>query len=159
MARILLLEDDGAVREDIGDTIRQWGHEIDLAGDLDSAYRALKRSSPDLILCDINLPSGSGFDILRHVASPKSGLLETRVIIISSSNDQASMLYGEWCGAVDYLVKPVDFGLLRNLIDLRLQSRNNWWMRMLFSTQPRLQQMARGEKRLPKQRNAFGMRR
>ncbi len=159
MARILLLEDDGAVREDLGDTLRQWGHSVDLAADLDGAYRAMRRSSPDLILCDINLPYGSGFDLLRHVTNPKYGLSETHVILISSNSDENSILYGEWCGAADYLVKPIEIGVLRRLIDLRLQSRNTWWMRMLLSTQPKLQRLTRMRNSTPRQRPAFGTRR
>jgi|LNFM01.2.fsa_nt_gb DNA-binding response OmpR family regulator len=159
MARILLLEDDGAVREDIGETLRQWGHSVALAADLDGAYLAMRSQSPDLILCDINLPYGSGFDLLRHVTNPTSGLSDTRVILISSNSDENSMLYGEWCGAADYIVKPVEFDALRKLIDLRLQNRDSWWMRMLVSTRPKLQQLTRMKNGAPKQRAAFGTRR
>ena len=159
MARILLVEDDGVLSEDLGHKLRGWGHEIDLASDLSAAYEAIDRGRPQLILSDISLPSGSGFDLLRHVGNRQFGLVETPVILISAIDDKASILYGELCGAVDYLIKPVDYEVLKELIDQRLQGSRSWWTRTLLSEFFMLRTSRRGERKDPVQRSGFGMRR
>ena len=152
MARILLVEDDGVLSEDLGHKLRGWGHEIDLASDLSAAYEAIDRGRTQLILSDISLPSGSGFDLLRHVGNRQFGLVETPVILISAIDDKASILYGELCGAVDYKI-------LKELIDKRLQGSRSWWTRTLLSEFFMLRTSRRGERKDPVQRSGFGMRR
>lgn len=159
MARILLVEDDGVLREDLGHKLRGWGHETDLASDLQPAYEALRRRRPQLILSDIILPSGTGFDLLRHVGEKQFGLMDTPVILISSLDDQPSIHYGELCGAADYLIKPIDYAVLKELVDQRLHGNKNWLIRTLLSDLTPWRAGRRSDKREPVQRSVFGMRR
>ena len=159
MAKILLVEDDGVLREDLGYKLRAWGHEIDLASDLQPAYEALHRRRPELILSDVHLPSGTGFDLLRRVGDKQFGMVDTPIILISSLDDQPSMLYGELCGAADYLIKPIDYAVLKTLVDQRLQGSKNWLMRTLMGDVTPWRASRRSDKPEAMQRSTFGMRR
>ncbi len=65
-ASLLLIDDDRHVRESMGDWLRDQGYKVDSAGDRASALAALSRKVPDVVLCDVRLPDGDGFDVLAH---------------------------------------------------------------------------------------------
>lgn len=113
--RILLVEDSLADVELVREALNATGlpYIIHIAADFEEAKDyiatiAAGTSCPDIILMDLNLPKGSGFELLRMVRSnPKCNTIPA--IIVSSSNaprdrDQAALL-----GAAHYFRKPTDF--------------------------------------------------
>ena len=55
MARILVVEDDGALRSDISDQLTSWGHDVQTARDGVEGFDAISAWQPDLVLSDINM--------------------------------------------------------------------------------------------------------
>lgn len=105
MARILIVEDETAIRELVAFVCEADGMKAVKAGDLAEAREKLSRDKPDLVLLDVMLPDGSGFDLLREVkANP--ALRSLPVIMLTARGDEADRVAGLDGGADDYVVKP-----------------------------------------------------
>ena len=99
---ILLVEDERAITEPLAAALEREGFHAPVvetaAGALDSAGRL----SPDLILLDIGLPDGSGFDVCRELRSRSP----IPIIMITARGEEADRVAGLELGADDYVVKP-----------------------------------------------------
>lgn len=105
MARLLTVEDETAIRELLAFICETDGHEVVKAASLTEARSALAEAEPDLILLDVMLPDGSGFDFLRELRSePKTSAIP--VMMITARGDEADRVSGLDSGADDYIVKP-----------------------------------------------------
>jgi two-component system catabolic regulation response regulator CreB len=101
MALVLLVEDERAIAESLEFALRRDGFQVCHAATLAAAQAALGQS--DLVVLDLMLPDGSGFDLLRDMR--ESGL-RTPVIILSSREEEADRVAGLEGGADDYVTKP-----------------------------------------------------
>jgi two-component system catabolic regulation response regulator CreB len=101
MALVLLVEDERAIAESLEFALRRDGFQVCHAATLAAAQGALGQS--DLVVLDLMLPDGSGFDLLRDMR--ESGL-RTPVIILSSREEEADRVAGLEGGADDYVIKP-----------------------------------------------------
>jgi len=124
MARIVIIEDDGALRNDVADKLGEWGHEVHQAHDGVTGLEIIGAVRPELVLCDICMPSGSGFDLVKHVREASFGSAHLAIIFISALAEPKALLYGAHCGADDYIVKPIDYGALNAKIAHHLQKGN-----------------------------------
>lgn len=105
MAKLLTVEDETAIRELLAFICETDGHEVVKAASLAEARAALTADRPDLILLDVMLPDGSGFDFLREVRSTPA-LVGVPVMMITARGDEADRVNGLDAGADDYIVKP-----------------------------------------------------
>lgn len=100
--RILVVEDDRALRSVLVGALQSGGFEVDQAADGSAGVQALKAKSFDVILLDIGLPFVDGW----HVLSTLEGRRVPSVIVISARGDQADKVRALDMGADDYLAKP-----------------------------------------------------
>ncbi len=99
--RILVVEDEPAIAESVAYALRRDGFDSVTAGD--AARAELSAREAHLIVLDLMLPDGSGFELLskwRHAG------LETPVIVLSSRDDEADRIAALESGADDYVTKP-----------------------------------------------------
>lgn len=99
--RILVVEDEPAIAESVAYALRRDGFEAVTAGDVESATQAV--DGAQLILLDLMLPDGSGFDLIhrwRHAG------IEIPIIVLSSRDDEADRIAALESGADDYVTKP-----------------------------------------------------
>lgn len=117
--RILIVEDDLAVREMIAEYLRTHGY--DVAGvDRGVAMReAVERALPDVILLDINLPGEDGFTLARFLREH----YDVGIIIVSAATEIADRVLGLEIGADDYVNKPFDLRELRARIKSVIRRR------------------------------------
>jgi len=101
MNRVLLVEDERAIAESLEFALRRDGFAVDHAATVGAA-RGLCAGC-DLIVLDLMLPDGSGFDLLSEL---RGAGLRTPVIILSSRDDEADRVAGLEGGADDYVTKP-----------------------------------------------------
>ena len=101
--RLLVIEDERSLREDIAKKLRLSGYEVDSCGDGEAALEALEAERYDLVLLDLNLPKVDGMTVLRTLRSRD---LETCVLILSARSEIADKVEGLDAGANDYLSKP-----------------------------------------------------
>lgn len=107
--RVLLIEDTTGLGEAVRDQIRDDGHAVDWVQSLSFAEASVKATSYNLILLDLMLPDGNGFDFLKSLR--KSGD-STPVIILTARDQVSDRIEGLNAGADDYLVKPFDLSEL-----------------------------------------------
>ena len=120
MARILCIEDDVDLRSDLTAELREAGYLVTEAADGSSAVRMMAEAQPDLILCDISLPLGDGYGVLR-AARAQERLAGTPFIFLTALADRTEVVHGKKSGADDYLTKPIDYDLLLATVDAHLR--------------------------------------
>lgn len=107
--KILLVEDEKGLSASILSYLKMGGHICELARDYNSASEKVNLYKYDCALIDINLPDGSGLDIVRKLKSDNE---TTGIIIISARDTIEDRIKGLDLGADDYLVKPFDLAEL-----------------------------------------------
>jgi len=107
--RVLLVEDTTGLGEAVRDQISEDGHAVDWVQSLGFADTSVKTTPYNLILLDLMLPDGHGFDFLKKLRAAG----DTTPVIILTARDQVSdRIAGLNAGADDYLVKPFDLSEL-----------------------------------------------
>jgi DNA-binding response OmpR family regulator len=107
-ARILLVEDEASLLKANTGFFREQGYEVCAANSLAAARRMLQETPPDLVVLDVMLPDGSGFDFCREVREHSSA----PVIFLTALGDLKDEEQGFALGGDDYLVKPYDMNRL-----------------------------------------------
>jgi DNA-binding response OmpR family regulator len=103
MARVLLIEDDPAVREGLELGLRRQGHHISTAASGEDGMERLRSDPPDIVVLDLMLPGIDGFEVCRRVR--RIGSLP--VVMLTARSDDLDIVSGLEAGADDYVVKPV----------------------------------------------------
>jgi DNA-binding response OmpR family regulator len=101
--RILLVEDDNALRDTLVQALSQAGYGVDPVADGRVADHALATGGYDLVVLDLGLPDMDGTEVLRRM---RSRLDRTPVLVLSARDDIAERVHGLKIGADDYLTKP-----------------------------------------------------
>ncbi|MFN8300328.1 MAG: response regulator [Chitinophagales bacterium] len=119
MKKILLIEDNAAVRENACEILELANYQVVSAEDGKSGIKKIESEQPDLILCDIMMPELDGFGV-RHLINKTPKLATIPFIFLTSKTDAASWRKGMELGADDYLFKPFSGDDLLNAIETRL---------------------------------------
>jgi len=102
MSRILVVDDDGHIREVVRFTLQQGGYQVVEAKDGAEAWRAFEAGSFDLVVLDIIMPEADGLEVCRRIRSKS----RVPIIFVSSRDEELDRVLGLELGADDYLVKP-----------------------------------------------------
>ena len=100
--KILVVDDDDALREMVGLVLSSSGYQPVFASDGLSAVEIFKQSLPDLVLLDIMLPGQSGIEVCNQIRAV-SGV---PIIMLTAKGDTEDVVLGLEAGADDYVVKP-----------------------------------------------------
>ncbi len=104
MAKLLLVEDDMALRDIYSTRFMAEGYEVVSASDGEQALTVAVREKPDLILLDIMMPKISGFDVLDILrTTPETK--DCKIVIMTALSQPADVEKGKMLGADEYLVK------------------------------------------------------
>jgi DNA-binding NtrC family response regulator len=103
MARILVADDDRAIRKIVRDRLAASGHQVEVAEDGRVALDAIERFAPDLVLLDLSMPMLDGFGVLAELAAPAPV-----VIVITAQGDVTTAVRAMRAGAWDFVPKPFD---------------------------------------------------
>ena len=107
--RVLIVDDDAAVRETVRRLLTEKGHEVFEASSGAGAISAVKRIRPHLVLLDIDMPGMSGVETLRRIRESDG---TAGVMMITGNDELETMALCRDYGAYDYLVKPFDLQYL-----------------------------------------------
>ncbi|MBE9231251.1 response regulator transcription factor [Cuspidothrix issatschenkoi LEGE 03284] len=107
-AKILVVDDDPAVRNLIQRFLLKQNYQVDSAEDGKTALSIFEKFNPDLVILDVNLPDVIGFNLCQEMQS-RSGVF---VLLLTSRTDEADKIRGFSKGADDYLTKPFGLGEL-----------------------------------------------
>ena len=117
MQKILLLEDDAALGNGIRLALQSPETGITLCATLAQAREALEKNRFDLLILDVNLPDGSGLELLEQVR--QSGNLP--VILLTANDMEMDIVMGLESGADDYITKPFSLAVLRARVNTQLR--------------------------------------
>ncbi|WP_330654352.1 response regulator transcription factor [Metaclostridioides mangenotii] len=109
MKNILIIEDDKTLNKGILLTLKQPDIEIKQAYNLEDAIQTLKNGNVDLILLDVNLPDGDGFDFCKNIKEKS----DIPVIFLTACDLELDIVTGLELGADDYITKPFSLMVLR----------------------------------------------
>ncbi|HZD18558.1 MAG TPA: response regulator transcription factor [Actinomycetota bacterium] len=104
MSSILAIEDDWTVGLVLEHLLRTAGHEVRVVRGIADGRGALSTGGFDLILLDLNLPDGNGFELLRAIREDLHR--ETPILVLSGMRQEETVVRGLRLGADDYVAKP-----------------------------------------------------
>ena len=111
--RILVVEDDRLLNNTLCYNLSATGYEVDAALTKSVAERFCRKQEYDLIVLDINLPDGNGFDFCRDI---KESRPDTAVIFLTANDMESDMLKGYELGADDYVTKPFPISVFQKKV-------------------------------------------
>jgi two-component system response regulator MtrA len=117
MSKILIVEDDDALRETLEIGLRSNGFDVCQAATGLEAIPVFEKNKPDLILLDLMLPGKNGIEICREIRQT-SGV---PIIMLTARTDDNDMIRGLEAGADDYVTKPYKIEVLVSRIKARLR--------------------------------------
>jgi DNA-binding NarL/FixJ family response regulator len=117
---ILCIEDDREMADLIAEELADRGFKVALAYNGQDGLMAILKTTPDLILCDINMPTMTGFEVFERLNKLQAGLGHIPFVFLTAFADRESELAGRRLGADDYVTKPIDFDRLGLIISARL---------------------------------------
>jgi sigma-B regulation protein RsbU (phosphoserine phosphatase) len=103
---VFVVDDDPSIVHTIGRLLQRAGFRTSSAANVSDALRGIYEQSPDLILLDVHLPDGSGFEICRKITN-QGATFATPILFISASEDTSTKIEGFEVGGVDYITKPI----------------------------------------------------
>ncbi|MGV3478773.1 MAG: nitrogen regulation protein NR(I) [Sphingobium sp.] len=118
--RILVVDDDAAIRTVVREALRREGHDVETAASVAEQRKAMSRFSPDLLVTDVMLPDGNGLDLVPEMLAQHPGM---PVIVLSAQNTLATAVRATEQGAFEYLPKPFDLEELCRAVADGLRSR------------------------------------
>jgi two-component system, OmpR family, response regulator len=107
-AKILVVDDDPAIRNLIHRFLTKQGYQMESAEDGKSALIIFEQFNPDLVILDVNLPDANGYNLCQEMQS-RTGVF---VLMLTSRTDEADKIKGFHQGADDYITKPFSLGEL-----------------------------------------------
>ena len=129
MPRVLIVEDDAAMRDMVGYALAEEGMEVEAVADGESALEIFFSSGPfDLVILDVMLPGIDGISVCKELTSAS----DVPVVMLTARDDETSVVVGLEVGADDYITKPfshrelvsrVRATLRRRRIDARASSK------------------------------------
>jgi len=119
MTKILVIEDESSIREDILEILNAYGYKALGAENGDVGVQMAQEYLPDLILSDLMLPTISGLEVLKTIRS-EPALANTCFAILSAKTDKETIAQCLDCGANYYLTKPIGLQELLDAIETAL---------------------------------------
>ncbi len=119
--RLLIVDDEAAVREVLHRFLEGAGYECRDAVDVDEALAAINSDHIHLVLSDIMMPGRSGVDLLREVQKQKP---DTAVIMLTAVADTQTAIASMKLGALDYILKPFNLEEVRFSVERALEHRS-----------------------------------
>ena len=103
MKNILMVEDDSTIAFAVKYAVEQEGFNLDIAENLENARKIVNSKEYDLILLDVMLPDGNGYEFLKQLREHDE---DTPVIFLTACDEEVNIVMGLDIGADDYITKP-----------------------------------------------------
>jgi two-component system response regulator PilR (NtrC family) len=110
---LLIVDDEVSLRDFLSIVFEEEGWAVQTAASLGEARAAIQNGEPDVVLCDLMLPDGSGIDLIREV---KAQIGSIAFVMITAHTSTKSAVEALKAGAVDYVAKPFDIEELKIVV-------------------------------------------
>jgi len=108
MTKIIIIEDDEVIREELQNFLIKYGYEVKAPTDLNNIINYIEKENANLILLDINLPMYDGYYICREIRKTS----DVPIIIVTSRDSEVDELMSMNLGADDFITKPYNTEIL-----------------------------------------------
>jgi predicted signal transduction protein with EAL and GGDEF domain/CheY-like chemotaxis protein len=133
--RVLVADDDSILREIAGAMLREAGFDVQTVASGDAAVAACALRLPDIVLLDVEMPDGNGYQACTNIRALPGGA-DLPIVMVTGCDDTASIDQAYEAGATDFVVKPINWALLvhriryvlrgaRTIVDLRFSEQKN----------------------------------
>ena len=122
MSKILLLEDDLSLVNGLTFAFQKERYDLDIARTISEADKLLSERRYDLLILDVSLPDGSGFEICKKVRQTS----KVPIIFLTASDEEINIIMGLDMGGDDYITKTFKFGVLMSRINALLRRVKNF---------------------------------
>jgi diguanylate cyclase (GGDEF)-like protein len=114
-ARILVADDDGMLRDIAAAMLENAGFTVETVGSGDAAVAACLREMPQLLLLDVEMPEGNGYQACSNIRALPNGR-DVPIVMVTGFDDPTSINLAYDAGATDFVVKPINWALLAHRI-------------------------------------------
>lgn len=120
--KILIIEDDLSLINGLSFAIKKQGYELDIARTSREADEIWSDGKYDLVILDVSLPDGSGFDLCRKIRLTS----KVPIIFLTAADEETDIIMGLDIGADDYITKPFKLAVLLSRINAILRRSNDF---------------------------------
>ena len=123
MTNILMVEDDSTIAFGVKYALEQESFNVDICKDLESSRENIEKKEYDIILLDVMLPDGNGYDLCKEIRN----IQDTPIIFLTACDEEVNIVMGLDLGGDDYMTKPFRVRELISRIKavLRRRGKNN----------------------------------
>ncbi len=120
--KILIIEDDLSLINGLSFAIKKQGYDLDIARTVLETDEIFTNGKYDLVILDVSLPDGSGFDICRKIRQKS----KVPIIFLTAADEETDIIMGLDIGGDDYITKPFKLAVLMSRINAILRRSNNF---------------------------------
>ncbi len=120
--KILMIEDDLSLINGLSFAIKKQGYDLDIARTVLETDAIFDGGKYDLVILDVSLPDGSGFDICKKIRQTS----KVPIIFLTAADEETDIIMGLDIGADDYITKPFKLAVLMSRINAILRRSNNF---------------------------------
>ena len=110
---LLIVDDEASLRDFLSIVFEEEGWSVETAASLAEGRAAVQKKEPDVVLCDLMLPDGTGIDYLREIKAQNPSIA---VVMITAYTSTKSAVEALKAGAIDYIAKPFDIEELKIIV-------------------------------------------
>ncbi len=122
MKQILLVEDDLSLINGLSFAVKKQGYMLEVARTSGDAYRMWAEEKYDLVILDVSLPDGSGFDICKKVRQTS----KVPIMFLTAADEETDVIMGLDIGGDDYITKPFKLAIFMSRINALLRRSDNF---------------------------------
>ncbi|BAK98009.1 OmpR family two-component response regulator [Oscillibacter valericigenes Sjm18-20] len=122
MKRILLVEDDLSLIKGLSFAVKKQEYDLDIARTSCEASAIWSDGKYDLVVLDVSLPDGSGFDICKKIRQTS----KVPIIFLTAADEETNIIMGLDIGGDDYITKPFKLAVFMSRINALLRRSNNF---------------------------------
>ena len=122
MKHIFLIEDDLSVCRGLVFALRKQGYELTMARTIAEAGRLWEKGGYDLVILDVTLPDGSGFDLCRKIRETS----RVPIMFLTAADEETDMIMGLDIGGDDYITKPFKLAVFLSRVNALLRRSENF---------------------------------
>ncbi|MDO5548046.1 MAG: response regulator transcription factor [Eubacteriales bacterium] len=122
MKQILLVEDDLSLINGLSFAVKKQGYQLEVARTCTEAERIWEDGKYDLVILDVSLPDGSGFELCRKMRQTS----KTPIMFLTAADEETDIIMGLDIGGDDYITKPFKLAIFLSRINALLRRSDNF---------------------------------